>query len=254
MKALSGLSNKITIKQNDLIKETYIYVDKYLDRANEIKVYEQLNQMNLDFLIVPFNWEFIDNKMMSKTKYYEGAITLHETHICVNKMKAIIKLISKIHNLELVDIKAFDPKGFLDFFIQNTKKCLFDLSEFKPKVESIIKSYWDDKTKPVFSHNDLVKGNFINYKKGWKVIDFEYGMYNHYLFDYASFISESLNKKRWNVFINMLNLTSKELSKLHDLIYYQNYLWIYWASYMFEQTSEQIFVEITKEKIANLTN
>ncbi|AVN65112.1 hypothetical protein CG002_01895 [Mesoplasma florum] len=252
MKAVSGLSNKIIVKQNELIKESYPYVDKYLDRVNEIKVYEQLSTMKNDFIIIPYEWKIENNKMTSKTRYYENAITLHDTDICVNKMKSIIKIISKIHNLELGGIKTFDPRGFLDFFINNTNKCLFDLSFIKDKVDFIIANYWSDNSKPVFSHNDLVKGNFINYKKGWKVIDFEYGMYNHYLFDYASFISESLSYKRWNVFLSLLNLTSTELNKISDLILYQNYLWIYWASYMFEQTNEQVFIDIAKEKFQNL--
>lgn len=252
MKAVSGLSNKLIIKQNDLIKESYSYVDKYLDRPNEIKVYEQLKTMNLDFVVLPYTWEIKNQTLISKTIFYDSAITLHDTDICVNKMKAIIKIISKIHNLNLIDIKTFDPKEFLEFFINNTVACLFDLTTFNTRIKSILDSYWDDKSKAVFSHNDLVKGNFINYKKGWKVIDFEYAMYNHYLFDYASFISESLKPKRWKTFINMLNLTNQELLKLNDLIFYQNYLWIYWASYMFEQTKKQIFKDIATEKFTNL--
>ncbi|ATZ21620.1 phosphotransferase family protein [Mesoplasma tabanidae] len=252
MKAVHGLSNKISVNENNLIKESYPYVNKYLDRINEIKVYEQLSNMKNDFIIIPYKWEFKNNKMISVTNFYQSAITLHDTDICVNKMKSIIKIISKIHNLELLDVKTFNPKEFSEFFIKNTKKCLFDLYFIKNKVDLIITNYWSDNSKPVFSHNDLVKGNFINFKKGWKVIDFEYGMYNHYLFDYASFVSESLNKKRWNVFLNLLNLSSSELNKINDLILFQNYLWIYWASYMFEQTNEQVFIDIAKEKFENL--
>ncbi|AVN60384.1 hypothetical protein CG007_01980 [Mesoplasma entomophilum] len=252
MKAVHGLSNKIFVKEKVLIKESYPYVDKYLDRVNEIKVYEQLNYLKNDFIIIPFEWKKNKAQLISKTEFFDNAITLHETDICVNKMKSIIKIISKIHNLELVDIKTFDPKEFLNFFTKNTKECLYDLTFIKEQVNLIIDNYWSDNSKPVFSHNDLVKGNFINFKKGWKVIDFEYAMYNHYLFDYASFVSESLNKKRWNVFLNLLNLSQAELSKITDLILYQNYLWIYWASYMFEQTNDQIFKDIAKEKFENI--
>ncbi|ASZ09142.1 hypothetical protein CK556_02070 [Mesoplasma chauliocola] len=252
MKAISGLSNKIKVQKNDLIKESYSYVNKYLDRVNEIKIYEQLNDLNLSNFIFPYTWTYTNDELISKTHYFENAITLHDTDICKNKMKVVIKLIDEIHTLNLVGIKQFEPENFLNFFVNNTIKCLFDLSIYKEQINEIIKNYWNDSVKAVFSHNDLVKGNFINFKKGWKVIDFEYAMYNHYLFDYASFISESLNKKRWPVFIEMLNLSSQELLKLKDLITYQNYLWIYWASYMFEQTQENIFIEIAKEKYENM--
>ncbi|PPE06284.1 phosphotransferase family protein [Mesoplasma corruscae] len=243
-----GLTNKINVKNNILYKESHIFCDDYLNRNNEIAIYDQLNKIKNKYVIIPFAYQK-ETLFTSQTHFFKNVKTLSQVNICTNKMLTIINIIKNIHNLKLENIAVFKPLDFLMFFKSNVQKEIQQLKVFDSRIIKILNNYWDDGSYPVFSHNDLVLNNFINFKKGWKVIDFEYASYNHYLFDYASFISESLPVKKHDKFIELLNLTEKEKKKLNDLILFQNYLWGYWALYMFEKTNNSIFVNIMNDKI-----
>lgn len=77
---------------------------------------------------------------------------------------------------------------------------------------------------PVVSHNDLIPENFLIKDGNIFLIDFEYVSLNHYLFDYASFINDSLTGTKRQEFVELLNLTHQELVKLKQLMQYQDYL------------------------------
>lgn len=250
-KQVFGLTNKITVKNNILYKKSQPFCDLFLNRTNEINIYDQLSKLNYNWYIIPCKWEYKEI-LKTETFFYNNATTLDEVNICVNIMKTVISLINKIHNLNLQAISIFDPLNFLNLFKKNVKQEIKDLNVYEDRISKIITNYWSDQSIPVFSHNDLVSKNFINFKKGWKIIDFEYACYNHYLFDYASFISESLPFKKWDKFINLLSLNYDETKKIKDIIFYQNYLWAYWAIYMFEKTENKIFLQIYEEKANNL--
>ncbi|WP_031543196.1 phosphotransferase [Mesoplasma photuris] len=250
-KGFNGLTNFLWLENGYLYKKSNQTVDYFLDRNNEIKFYEQINKLNQTLFYTPTWYEFDnDNHFVSRTKYIPNAKTFHDVFICKNKMKVVKKIIDQFHQLDL-DIKLFDPKKILDKFKTKIDAPLFDISQFDQEIESIINSYYTN-AKIVVSHNDLVQGNFLKTDKCWVLIDFEFTMKNHYLFDYASFMSESLSMHKWDKFLSLLNLDEFETAKLYDLIKYQNYLWSYWASYMYQLTNENIYLEIAQDKYNKL--
>ncbi|AUF83519.1 hypothetical protein CXP39_01775 [Mesoplasma syrphidae] len=249
-KQFQGLTNTLFLK-NDLIgKKSNQIVDYFLDRENEQTFYEQLKDSKFDWLLVPVKWEFDESNLFtSYTKYYPNTFTLHDQEICTSKMKAVIRLIKKFHHLDLT-LKPFNPQVILNKF--KTKVVpIFDLSQYDQKIVRIIDD-WDDGSGLVVSHNDLVRGNFLKISNRWVLIDFEFASLNHWLFDYASFMSESLDPDQWPKFLKLLNLSAIDLQKLFDFITYQNYLWSYWASYMYQSTKQEIFKEIAQDKLKKL--
>jgi thiamine kinase-like enzyme len=118
-------------------------------------------------------------------------------------------------------LTTFNPKVYLDKFRKAIKKPFFDLSQYETKLNEIINHYYDD-TKICLNHNDLTAGNFLYLKTGeLKLIDYEYSMLNHYLFDYGSFLTETLNGQEEDTFIELLNLSNKELLQLKSIMFYQ---------------------------------
>ncbi|WP_026389497.1 phosphotransferase family protein [[Acholeplasma] multilocale] len=249
-KQFEGLTNELFLDNGYLIKKSNKTSDYFLDRANEINLYEQLKNNPNKFFLTPLSWEFNkDNNFISKYQYYPEAYTLHDVSICKNKMRMVVNLIDKFHHQDVV-IKKFNPKEILDKFKSKTNP-IFDLSQWDRQVEEIINNY-EDGSQFVLSHNDLVLGNFLKAKSNWILIDFEFASMNHYLFDYASFMGESLPMSKWDKFLSILNLNEAETKKLFDLITYQNYLWSYWAAYMFQETNNEIFKEIALDKLKKL--
>ncbi|WP_027063320.1 phosphotransferase [Mesoplasma seiffertii] len=249
-KQFQGLTNTLFLK-NDLIgKKSNSVVDYFLDRNNEQRFYEQVQHLQLTWLLTPKHWEFDeDGTFTSYTKYHPQAKTFHDVTICVNKMKTVINLIEHFHQLDM-DLAVFDPQRLLAKFKTKITP-IFDLSQYDAEITRII-SNWDDGSPLVVSHNDLVRGNFLKLKRRWVLIDFEFVSLNHWLFDYASFMSESLEVEQWPKFLNLLNLSVDNQQKLQDFITYQNYLWSYWASYMYHFTSQEIFKEIAQDKLKKL--
>jgi len=124
------------------------------------------------------------------------------------------------HALQPEGITEFQPREYLEKFRSAIELPFFNLEEFEPALNNVLDNYYADNRK-CFSHNDLTRGNFLfTPHEGLKLIDYEYSAYNHDLFDYASFITESLNGTNEAEFVKLLNLSEVEKEKLDDLMLY----------------------------------
>ncbi|ATZ16467.1 choline/ethanolamine kinase [Entomoplasma freundtii] len=241
-----GLTNKIFVKKNHLYKKSIRSSDYFLNRADEKKFYETFSQEL--FLKVPNTIKKAWGHWWSVMPFYRQASTLPKTELTTEQLKIVKDLIDKLHNLQL-DLTIFDPQEFLNLFIKKigllpTLECLW------PRIQEIIHDYYFDNHTLVVSHNDLIRENFLMVDGEYFLIDFEYVSLNHYLFDYASFISEALDEQEGQRFKDLLKLNAHESKKLNDLILYQNFLWAHWAQYMLEKTKMPIYETIKQQKVA----
>ncbi|ATZ18709.1 choline kinase [Williamsoniiplasma somnilux] len=244
---LKGLTNKLIVKNNLIYKTSNKKVDYFLNRRNESNFYKQMKQNNSSYWVLPTEYYFNQRgRFVSVYNYLPNSSTLWDImEIDQEKSQKIINLITNFHKLDL-DLEVFKPLEFLMLFKTKVKE-IKELKKYDHKIEMVIKDW--NKLEPVVSHNDLVRGNFLLVNEEWKLIDFEYVKKNHPLFDFASFISESCSLKEANIFLKELNLTQQELKVLNQIIIYQNYLWAYWAKYMYKKTYKCIYKKIMKEKI-----
>jgi len=258
MKHPQGLTNKIIFQNNIITKISRKEIDYYLDRKNEAKLYEFFLTLDYktDFIIRPLAWGFNEkNEFYSQFAYIDNTYSLLEKpDFSLHNLKLIKQLIDNYHQLTPPGIKTFEPKKYLNKFRTAIKEPFFNLDEFEPKLEEVLKDYYQD-NKKVFSHNDLTAGNFLFLNANEVLlIDYEYSMYNHYLFDYGSFITESLNGVNEPAFIELLNLSKQEKAKLKEIMYYQLILWINWCNYMFEIYQLPIYKTIAEQKYLALKN
>lgn len=155
--------------------------------------------------------------------YFPEAKTLSQINLNSQTLQEVITLINKLHHQQ-INLQVFNPQKFLDQF---TKK-IGILAELKPLenlIRQITNDFFLDNTKLVVSHNDLIKDNFLIIEEKMYLIDFEYVSLNHPLFDYASFLTESLSRSQGKEFEKMLDLTDKDENKLHKIALYQDFLW-----------------------------
>lgn len=247
-----GLTNKIAIKDSKFIKKSKKYVDYFINRENEQKFY--LQARDVPFLKVPekMHKNLLTRTWISKMPYFKDASTLIMSKMDKSEMLIIKDLIEKLHNLK-IEAPIFDPQDFLDLFV-NKVGVLNELQNLTPKIHQIIRHYYLNNKKLVISHNDLIPENILIIEKKYYLIDFEFVCLNHYLFDFASFMTESCNTQQALEFRQLLNLNNEEEKKLDELILYQNYLWAHWASYMFAKTNNLIYKNICLQKIDQALN
>jgi len=252
MKTPKGLTNKITLDNGVLTKISNKSVDYFLNRRNESKLYDFFSTLDAhkSVIIKPLAWGYNShNEFYSQFKYLQGTYTFEDQPNFSEENLELVKIIlDDYHNLKPEGIVEFQPREYLEKFRSVIKEPFFDLSEFEVTVNQVIDEYYNDNQK-CLSHNDLTRGNFLfTSNDGLKLIDYEYSCYNHYLFDYASFITESLNGTNEAEFLKILNLNKREKAKLDDLMLYALILWINWCNYMFETFSDEIYHTIAKQK------
>lgn len=241
-----GLTNKIFLKKNFLYKKSNRHSDYFLNREDEKKFYENFGQEL--FLKIPQTIQKKLGHWWSVMPFYEEAKTLPKDKLNSEQLQRVKALIDQLHDLKL-ELTIFDPEAFLNLFVCKVG-IIPELESLCPRVQMVIHDYYFEDHALVISHNDLIRENILILNNEFHLIDFEYVSLNHYLFDYASFISESLNQEEAIEFKKILNLTAKEMEKLESLILYQNFLWAHWAKYMYQKTREPIYQEIMRQKIA----
>jgi len=252
MKTPKGLTNKITLDNGVLTKTSNKSVDYFLNRQNESKLYDFFSTLDAQksIIIQPLNWGFNDNdEFYSQFQYLDGAYTFEDQPDFSEENLELVKMVlDNYHQLKPEGIVEFHPREYLEKFRSKIKQPFFDLSEFELPVNQVIDEYYSDNQK-CFSHNDLTRGNFLfTPSNGLKLIDYEYSCYNHYLFDYASFITESLNGTNEAEFLKLLNLNETEKQKLDNLMLYALVLWINWCNYMYEAFGDEIYRSIAEQK------
>ncbi|AXK51247.1 phosphotransferase [Spiroplasma alleghenense] len=251
-----GLTNLTYLENGLFCKKSNFIVDDFLDRKNEFQVLKEISNLENSVLIKPVKFGFKSNLFTSSYEYFDDSETLESREINPEIILEIAKAIKKMHEIKLKNskVKKFNFKKILNFFEENTKNLIFDLIPFKEKIYKIINE--NQITEFTFCHNDLVPGNFLFTNSGLKIIDYDFASLNDPLFDLASFVSETLKQDPLftRTFLKEFDLTIDEYKKVTNYIFYQNYLWCYWAMYMFQRTEKNIFQKIAKDKYEQLIN
>lgn len=169
-----------------------------------------------------------------------------------NKYERAAVLIRKVHDHELSVDYHFDPYKMYLSFKNEIKKPLMVYETY----EDLFKFYQKDQ-RLVFSHNDLVSGNFLFTKQKDYLIDFEYAGMNHPLFDIMSFISEnniddlSLRERVYRAYFGFK--PDHELHRQLSIIEAgQNLLWAAWANMLYDTRNETVYYQIFKDKKEHL--
>ncbi|ASP28113.1 putative choline kinase [Spiroplasma corruscae] len=257
----NGLTNKLINKRNLLVKIYMLKKVDYLDKKNEYEVLNIFKNLNQDILLKPISFKLTKKKLISKFEILENYKDLSKINIEEFHIRKVVDLIYSFHKLKsnlFNSIKVFDYKKMLDYFYKNIKKPFFNLDKYYKEICNKLENLKG--LKKVISHNDLVPGNIMFKDDNFLLIDYDYIMMNDKYFDYASFITETLNENNENIgiFINqlikkrMLIIDKNEFNNLNTVIKYQDLLWTLWANYMFENKKDDIYKKIYMEKYDRL--
>ncbi|WP_342269382.1 phosphotransferase [Spiroplasma endosymbiont of Aspidapion aeneum] len=249
-------TNNIFKLDKSIIKVSNPVHDQYLDRKNENIILKYLQKNDFSFLAKTENVYFTSNILVSRFKRIEDFS--HFNHNNTSFYQSLIRIIQAFHKINIKDVKTFN---YHDFFYNLYNKILDkNIPINLVYLDKIIKKLSKVKNK-VFSHNDLVPNNILVSNKDKKIyiIDYDYAMNNNYLFDYASFLCESIeNQIDVNNYISSLKklniINSKNMDNFIDEIYYQDRLWIVWAKFCYELTNDNIFLDIYTNKVKKMTS
>ncbi|WP_339034830.1 phosphotransferase family protein [Spiroplasma endosymbiont of Cantharis rufa] len=256
----NGYTNKVTLENDILKKESIPFHDIYLDKKNEYNFLQQLKKTEQDVLLTPLKFYWKDNKLFSEYKFLSNYQTLKDITITKEIINNVTNLIIKLHKLNSKEFKInkFNYHEFLKIFKNNIDNPLTDFEPYFKEINNYIDKF--DKLKLVLSHNDLVPGNILINKNEMILIDYDYISLNNKFFDIASFISETLNddEELINYFIKQCIkeklIDINEIETLNLMIKYQDLLWTLWSNFMFEKEKQKIFKDIFDHKLERLKN
>lgn len=248
-----GLSNDLFIL-NELffVKCSKSVTDLFLNKENQISVIDLIRNKNFTLPILETKIE--EEKLWVLMPYYQELTTLEKYEINDEILQQLSNLVKKLHTIEITNSKVikWDPLVQLDLYCSliDDKK---SIKVFKNELESFFNMYQPQRI--VLCHNDLIANNFV-LKDSWYLIDWDFACLNDYLFDVASFVSETLQEKENQQLINswyqLFKLTEKELIVIDYWIKYQNLIWYCWATYLYNKTKEKIYQLIADNKMEML--
>lgn len=249
--------NKIPLfggTSNDIILVNNEYVIRLPKGYND-----PFNSYKIEFEILD---DLFTKDVTEKIYYYDKNIGIKissyiknsQQFSCPNKDYIYNEIIRKIKILHKTTINT--RSSFLLFkrlkYYKSFANEYIDES-YEKNIISDVKSFIY-KTKFVVSHNDLVSGNILISNNSVKLIDFEFANYNHHFFDLASLISENnIGKTEANKLMKKylgLKYTRQNIYQINKLINIQNILWYYWAQMRYQQTKDNVFLEIKNIKKA----
>ncbi|AGM24975.1 phosphotransferase [Spiroplasma chrysopicola] len=245
-----GITNQNYLTNNNLFVR-YSLPDTafYLDHQNEIKVLEALKTTPWTIPIVDYGFE--ENNFYLVSHYLTNSTTIDANNLTPSLLKEASTLLKNLWAIKIDNDVVFNPKQFLNNFKVKIKTPLVDLTGYEKTID--YQKLATPTKDLVLCHNDLNPGNFLISKNKMYLIDFEYAMYNDRLFDIGSFISETLTKQEdINLWLTFFDLSPQEKEKLAAWINYQNILWIYWATYMYQERQNPIFYDIILAKYQKL--
>ncbi|WP_338970934.1 hypothetical protein [Spiroplasma endosymbiont of Labia minor] len=244
----NALSNFVYTNKKIVVKRNFSNTD-ILNRQNQELIESELRKISHENIVLPFRSYFKNKQYTQITKYIKNTKPILDIKITAKIFQKIIDTIKDIQKIKTNgDIIKFPYKELLIKFT-NKKK-------FPSKITQLIDKYYKNNNENVLSQNDLVSGNILVAKNKLYIIDFEMSALNHYLFDFASFISETLilKPKLINKFIKIANFSKNELIEINELIILQDYLWMNWANYFYNLTNKIIYQEIYNHKKENYEN
>lgn len=248
-KLTGGFSNyAYLINDAYVLKTPKDYVQPFIDYENEHNILLVL----ADIKNVEKCYYYDYDRGIKISKFIHGSRP-YVDEINNSQIILVAKFLKKLHKIKGIDVKPFDPMLRLEVYKSETKVKIDGRYERKicNRVNKII-----EKEDQVLCHNDVVRGNLLFSFDKLSVIDWEMAGLNCLYFDLASFISENnLNSEQINLFLTTYfgsSYSSLKLKKVQSFIDFEDLLWYYWANMMFNNTKEEIFEKIAKEKLERI--
>jgi len=224
--------------------------DQSITYDDELKVYNELKNKNICEDLLYFN----TSSGVKITKYLPN-FKSYKYKPNNSQIALLAKKINQLHSIKTSISKKYDMISRL-FFYKNKIDKQFYLDSKYEKITINQIANLEANQKYVLTHSDLVKGNILFSKNNVILIDFEYSLLNSIYFDLASFISENnINNMDSIYFLKQYfkkdNITiEKEIVKAY--INFLDYLYYYWALYMYKNRNYKIYKDIADIKLKRI--
>jgi thiamine kinase-like enzyme len=257
-----GFMNENFIDENRFVKKIKPLAADYLNQDN---IFQSMNEIRKQIssksnVVVPKNVYFENQRLVSEYEYFDNAknLTIDEIDKFFDQ---IICLLKELHTIKTKDLDFFNPNKKIEYFLSRIDECFYDYKNYLKDV-TLIFDLMKENYKPAFCHNDLNLNNFILVNDELKLIDFDTATLSYAIFDYVSFITESLTMYQKydeaNVFIQKLmeqKLVSKEeMPFMNKMFKAESYLWTLWANYFYTKEKNEIFRNIAAVMWENFIN
>jgi thiamine kinase-like enzyme len=253
-----GYMNNNFIDENLFIKKAKAIAINYLGFENMQQGLEVIfHSSENKNILKPIEINFTDG-ITSTYPYFDEAKNILPREF-KNYFNDIIKIIEDVHKIKNENLKPFDANNKINFFLKNIKNKINDYDKYLEQVQNNI-FVIEKKYKSVVCHNDLNENNFIELNNEIILIDFDTVSSNTKIFDYASFITETLGLNNLDddieIFILTLRekniLSDDEINDLREMINCQYFLWSLWANYFYEFEENNLFKQISQKMFCRI--
>lgn len=169
-------------------------------------------------------------------------------------LKEVINTLELLHSSNVHVDYEFNLGKMITYYLDHGAVPFHD----KAFEQTILAAYqtYNDASKKVLSHNDVVIGNLLFQGNHLILIDYEYAGMNDPLFDHISFLSEN-NLDTMDFMTRYFSFVKEfteplDLHKVETYLFASDLLWYYWGGYLFALTNETIFKQISDEKAARI--
>ncbi len=215
------------------------------NRSNEQLVLNLLKDK--DFVINPIYY-----KDGIQVVAYDENLENFDEYNEVDKIKKVANLMNKLHSLEIKVKHHFNPLEMIDKYMKYTKNIEIKLDDYKSLFDKLKKHEFE----PTLCHNDWVSGNICFKDDNTYLIDYEYSGLNDRYFDIMSFITENdLSDDQIKEFLSYIfpkGISEEEQDILMMYRDINNILWYLWANMMYTLRGEEIYLTISKIKLAQI--
>lgn len=248
-----GLTNDLFIlNEIFFVKRSKLLTKAFLDWKNQLNVIALIKSQ--PFTLPILETQISEEKLWILMPYYKNLTTLSNYKINQEILQKLAKLVNQVHVIEINPenkIKIWNPIEQLNLYYNLVQTNNTTIITIKKELETWLTSYKPKKI--VLSHNDLVVDNFVCLKDKWYLIDWDFATLNDWLFDIASFASETLkNPQDISYWYQLFQLSQNELKIINYWIKYQNLIWYHWAIFFYQQTKNKTYQIIADEKLKML--
>ncbi len=244
-----GFSNQVyLINDAYVLKTPKEFIAPFIDYKNEKYILEVLkdNKNVVNTYLYDINSKTLIMKVVHQARLYN--------QLEKNQIILLAKALKKLHKIEDFNIEPFKMVDRLKLYKTYSKEPIDGRYERKiiNRINKGIK-----KERLCLCHNDLVRNNLLFKYNNVVLIDFEFAGLNYLYFDLASFISENnLNDEQKNIFLKAYfgyRLNKNKIKKVDNFIQFEDILWYYWAEMMYENSKDECFINIKKEKLNRIS-
>lgn len=242
------LNDVFFVKRSKAINKAFLNWENQLNVIAIVK--------NQPFTLPILEAQITEEKLWILMPYYQDLTTLADHKITKEILQELAKLVQQLHAVTIKsndNIIKWDALQQLNLYCNLINLNDTNLIKIKQEITDWVTNY--QPAKIVLSHNDLVINNFVCQKEKWYLIDWDFTTLNDWLFDIASFASETLkttdDKNYW---YQLFNLSQADSTIVDHWIKYQNLIWYHWAIFLWEKTKNKMYQTIANEKLKMLLN